>query len=91
MQWGSEYRALHERAYAECYRVLKFTGTMLVNVSDHIREFRRVYVSKWHHDTLTALGFVLVAAHFVKTPRFSFGKNHDLRTLGEYVFVFQKV
>ena len=45
MQWGSEYRALHARAYAECWRVLKPGGLLIVNVSDHIRDRKVVRVS----------------------------------------------
>lgn len=90
MQWGVEYRNIHSKAYAEAMRLLKPHGLMIVNISDHIRSFKRVYVSKWHYQTLCGLGFEYRHLHAVKTPRLAFGANSELRTACEYIFVFQK-
>lgn len=90
MQWGAAYRHKHTAIYRECLRVLKPGGLMVVNVSDHIRAGRRVYVSKWHLDTLRGLGLTLRACHAIKTPRNRFGANGQARCKVEYVFVLER-
>lgn len=90
LNWGKKYRGLHAAAYLECWRVLKPSGLMIVNISDHIRDHERVYVSKWTFDTLVDLGFQYRKCHAVKTPRMTFGANHTARTACEYIFVFEK-
>jgi tRNA G10 N-methylase Trm11 len=54
LQFGAAYCERHARAWSEAARVLKRGGLLVLNVSDHIRDGRRVYVSKWHHDMLHA-------------------------------------
>lgn len=90
MQWGAAYRHKHTAIYRECLRVLKPGGLFVLNVSDHIRAGRRVYVSKWHLDTLRAMGLTLRACHAVKTPRQRFGANGQARCKVEYIFALEK-
>lgn len=90
LQFGAAYCERHARAWGEAARVLKRGGLFLLNVSDHIRDGRRVYVSKWHLDTLRDLGLTLRACHAVPTPRNRHGANGDARCQVEYVFVFAK-
>ena len=90
MQWGAAYRHKHTAIYRECLRVLKPGGLFVLNVSDHIRDGRRVYVSKWHLDTLRGLGLQLRACHVIKTPRNRFGANARARCAAEYVFLLEK-
>jgi len=90
MQWGEAYRERHARAWSEAARVLKRGGLFVLNVSDHIRDGRRVYVSKWHLDTLRGMGLMLRACHAIKTPRNRYGANGQARCECEYVFVFER-
>lgn len=90
LQWGAAYRHKHTAIYRECLRVLKPGGLFVLNVSDHIRDGRRVYVSKWHLETLRAMGLTLRACHAIKTPRHRFGANARARCAVEYVFLFLK-
>lgn len=90
MQWSAAYRHKHTAIYRECLRVLKPGGLFLLNVSDHIRAGRRVYVSKWHLDALRGMGLTLRACHAIKTPRNRFGANGHLRCAAEYVFLLEK-
>jgi len=90
MLWGESYRATHRAIWRECLRVLKPRGLFILNISDHICAGKRVYVSKWHLDTLRALGLELERTHAVKTPRLRFGANWEKRCACEYVFVMRK-
>lgn len=91
MQWPSvKYRDLHRQAWAEVYRVLKPGGRFVLNVSDHIREGERQPVTKWHVRTILDLGFDLVEARAVQTPRQRFGANGQLRVPYESVIAFDK-
>lgn len=89
MQWGEVYRRCHVEAWQECLRVLKPKGVLLLNISDHIRDGVRQYVSRWHLVTLQTLGFRFRRAHVCKTPRNRFGANSELRTAAEYIFVME--
>lgn len=88
MQWGSAYRSLHRRVWAECRRVTTDDGFFILNISDHVRAGVVVPVSKWHHDTLVKLGFTLVREINVETPRMRFGQNADARVEHEHVWLF---
>lgn len=90
MNFGAIYCETHRSAWTECFRVLTPGGVFLLNISDHIRNGKRVYVSKWHIETLCDIGFQLNDTHTIKTPRLRYGANHDKRTACEYIFVFQK-
>lgn len=90
MQWGAAYRHKHLAIYRECLRVLKPGGLFVLNVSDHIRAGRRVYVSKWHLETLREMGLTLRACHAVKTRRMRRGANWRARCAAEYVFLLEK-
>lgn len=91
MQWTSPaYKELHESVWAECARVLEPGGVFMLNVSDHIRAGKRMYVSSWHAGTLADLGFTLVRAKVIETPRMRRGQNHELRVQGEMILVFRK-
>lgn len=88
LQWGDAYRDLHRRAWAEARRVLRPGGRLILNISDHVRAGRRMFVADWHVATLLELGFTLAAAATVDTPRMRFGANHGARVEGELVAAF---
>lgn len=90
MQWGDKYRDFHERAWAECWRVLKPTGLFVLNISDHIRAGERQPVTDWHIETLEKLGFVVLEHVKVETPRQRYGQNGAARVEYESVIRFEK-
>jgi SAM-dependent methyltransferase len=89
MQWGEPYRQVHGAAWREVRRVLVPGGLFVLNVSDHIRRRERQYVSLWHCAVLVRLGFELIDARPVDTPRMRLGDNPE-RVPFEHVFVFEK-
>lgn len=90
LQWGPEYRDLHRRAWAEAHRVLRPAGLLLLNISDHIRQFRPQGVDIWHANALGELGFTLLEQRAIATPRSKNGANRDARALCEWLLVFRK-
>jgi hypothetical protein len=89
MQWGEEYRVLHDAAWCEARRVLRPGGIFLLNIKDHIRNGERQQVTVWHLELLRDLGFRWIAQHEVSTRGLMAGANHDLRAGGEMVHVLR--
>lgn len=85
LQWGVPYKALHAAAWAEAVRVLRPRGLFVLNISNHIRGGQEMPVAEFHIRSLFQLGFHLVEATRVATPRLRFGANHDARVDGELV------
>lgn len=90
MQWGDEYRELHKLAWVQSYRVLRKGGRLVLNMKDHIRAGEKQEVTAWHIDVLMRLGFTMTAMIPVHAKGMRFGANRDLRTLHEYVIIFDK-
>lgn len=91
MHWGSKYRDFHTKAWIEAKRVIRPQGRLVLNISDHIRKKQRQFVSSWQTQALFSLGFVLVDAARVETPRLRHGANGEARTPSELVLVFDLV
>ena len=91
MQWGDEYKALHTKAWGECFRVLKNGGVFILNIKNHIRKGREVDVYGWHKSELERIGFVFVCVEEVECAGNRFGDNSQLRTGIEYVAKFIKL
>jgi len=91
MQWGDNYRNKHVVVYAECRRVLKPQGLMIINISDHIRKGEIIPVTDWHKNTILNLGFSLIKELKIETQRMGFGRNGNLRVDHESILVFEKV
>lgn len=90
MQWGIDYRELHERAWREVHRVLRHRGLFVLNIKNHVRDGRVVRVAEWHRRTIEGMGFDHVRTIRVPGARgFRFGQNHDART-PERVYVFRR-
>jgi len=90
LQWGDKYRELHEKAWAEVYRVLEPSGIMVLNIADHIRKGVRIPVSKWHVTTLAKIGILPVYSIEIPTPGNRFGENSNLRVGHESIYVLRK-
>jgi SAM-dependent methyltransferase len=91
MQWGDQYRELHNYAWQEAQRVLVPGGVMVLNIKDHVRAGVRQYVSGWHVTTLCQMGFELLYHVEVPAPGMRAGANSDLRMPAEQVYVFEKL
>jgi DNA modification methylase len=90
MQWGDDYKRLHEDVYAECFRVLKPNGIIIINMKNHIRQGVEVDVNKWHIECLVKLGFDLEKIVTVPLKGNGFGANGKVRTGVEYINMFRK-
>lgn len=91
MHWGPKYRDFHTKAWIESKRVIRLGGRIVLNISDHIRQKNRQHVSSWHTQTLFTLGFELVDAARVETPRLRQGANGEARTPAELVLAFDLI
>lgn len=97
MQWGDDYRELHERAWTEAARVLRPGGLFVLNIRNHFRTIRKgqppelQHVAEWHLECLGQLGFAIQKYHFVETPGYRFGENRELRLDGEQIISLRKV
>lgn len=98
LQWGEKYRELHRKALAEMWRVLKPPsepgamdgGLLLLNMSDHVRNYERVQVCKWWIQASHRAGFRMVHSHPILTQRMREGENNDLRVPIEMLFEMRK-
>lgn len=89
MQWGIDYRMMHEAAWKEVHRVLMPGGLFLLNISNHIREGKEVLVSEWHLSACFGIGFKLIEAVPIPTKRMRYGQNHGARVDHEWLFVLK--
>lgn len=89
LQWGPKYKEFHVAAWKECRRVLKPGGLFILNISDHIRQGRRIRVEGWHVGILVGLGFEKLETYRIDTPRMRFGQNHAARVKSEGIHVFR--
>lgn len=90
MQWGAQYKTLHEQVYAAAVACLATGGWFVLNVSNHIRQGVEVDVTSWHVEALEWLGLTQLRTYEVKTPRLRHGQNHEARVGFESVVVFEK-
>ena len=90
MQWGEKYRELHRKAWLECHRVLKSEGLFCLNISNHIRNGKEIFVTEWHIETLRNIGFSVLEHRKIETRRNRFGKNGNIRVQYESVVLLRK-
>ena len=90
IQWGRAYRELHYRAWQEATRVLASGGRFILNIKDHIRNGKRMRVTRFHELTLLRLGLQRIAHERVECPGQRHGANGNLRIGYESVLVFRK-
>lgn len=90
LQWGPKYRELHDAVWAECRRVLKPSGILVLNRKDHYRKGVIQLVTNWHAVTLLMLGFTCTARVHVPCPGQRHGANRHLRVAYESVLQFRR-
>lgn len=90
MQWGPEYRDLHERAWREAWRVTRRHGLLLLNVKDHIRRGWPQNVPEWHKRTCKRIGYALLEEVRIPAAGMRFGQNGQARIDHEMLYVMEK-
>ena len=90
LQWGKQYRRMHEAAWREVLRVLQVGGSFVLNCKDHYRDGKLQSVTIWHVDTLCSLGCTVHAWHDIPCPGMGFGQNGALRVEFESVILLVK-
>jgi len=85
-----QYRSLHRQAWAEVWRVLARDGLFVLNVKDWINRGQVQEVCAWHRETITDIGFDLVAEEQVECPGLRYGTNAEVRVPYEMVYIFAK-
>jgi hypothetical protein len=88
LQWGDKYRAFHVAAWTEARRVLSPGGLFVLNIKNHIRAGKEMFVTEWHVETLQGLGFAMLEHEKVEVPSMRFGQNGDARVKHESVVLF---
>lgn len=91
LQWPTkEYRELHEKAWAEAFRVTSPGGLILVNVKDHVRGGVVQKVADWHKAALRSVGYRITGAHQVESSGLRHGENASKRVRHEQIIVARK-
>ncbi len=91
LQWGNAYRDFHLEWLAECWRLLRDCGWLIINMSDHIRNKERQHVVDWFIEAATTTQFRHVTTIDVPTRRMRRGANGSARVEAEQVMLFRKV
>jgi DNA modification methylase len=90
MQWGPQYRIFYAQAWASVWDVMENDSDLILNVSDHYRDFERQPVEQFHLDVLADIGFTKVETKRVKTQRQKHGQNYQARVPTEGVHLLHK-
>lgn len=90
MAWGSRYKAFHTALLSTLYLNTEDGGVVILNVSDHIRNKERVHVCQWYLETILKMGWCVIGAQLVDTPRNRRGANRELRVDYEVVLGLYK-
>lgn len=89
-QWGEQYRAFHESAWAEATRVVRPGGLFVLNTKNHVRAGVVQPVTEWHVGTLQASGWRLLDRVRVAVSGVRHGANADVRVDFETVHLFRR-
>lgn len=87
-QWGRSYRRIMSDVWAECARVLKPNGLMIVNLKDHVRKGKVMPVTGWTANEITQWGLRLVHCLPVPSGSTSRWTNSNEVLSGEVLLVF---
>lgn len=88
LQWGSNYKTFHLKAWDEVRRVTKNGGFLILNMKNHIRNGVEQRVTEWHIRELREIGFSVIDLVRVSTPSMRFGQNGNTRIEYESVIKF---
>lgn len=92
LQWGDTYRDLHRAAWWHACTRLTPGGAFILNISDHIRQGARQYVTDWHLRRIVLdHGLAVEDYHRIETRRQRHGANGDARVDHEAVIVLRKL
>lgn len=87
LQWGSDYRQLHERVWQECAWLLRPGGLFILNCKDHQRDGRIQAVTGWHVRALVELGLAVIDLRTLPAAGLPFT---TAKPLSELVIAFRK-
>jgi ubiquinone/menaquinone biosynthesis C-methylase UbiE len=90
MQWGQSYKTKHVQILNEYLRVLAPGGSLVVNVSDHVRKGTIVSVVAWWEEAILDTGFEFHDYVEVPTRRMRNGENASARVGSESILVYRK-
>lgn len=88
--FGEKYKDIHQKAYKECYRVLKNGGVFILNIKNHIKNGKTVDVCSWHVYFLESIGLTVDEIVFVSCSGNGFGVNGKIRVPFELVIKLKK-
>lgn len=89
VQWGQEYRTMHEDHIAALLHCIPpgEAGLVVVNMKNHVRAGNEQLVVEWWLNMLLVRGCRLLEVTRVETPGMGFGQNSDLRAECEFLIV----
>jgi hypothetical protein len=90
MQWGPDYRDLHEAVWEQVAKVTEEGALFVLNISNHMRRFEEVDVAGWHKAIILAGPWKLIEEIPVRTPRLKHGENHQSRVAHEWIYCFRR-
>lgn len=90
MHFGDEYCKTMRDIFIECKRVLTIRGSIILNVSDFIRNGKVVPVVDFYLELMHDLGYGVTRDLQVPTQRMKFGANGKLRVDHERVIAFAR-
>lgn len=89
LQWSSEYRIAHLKAWAEARRVLRPGGIFILNCKDHIRAGEVQLVTAWHISALQEMEFTVLEWQRVPCPGMRYGQHGQARVENEDVVLLK--
>lgn len=75
IQWGPEYRRFHQAFLDAAHTCLPAGGLLIINMSDHYRNYTRQKVCRWWRQSIIDAGFQWEYGIPVRTPRNRHGEN----------------
>jgi len=75
LQWGDDYRLLHERHLRHMAGLLRPGGVLVIDIADHQRGKRRQRVTDWWEKWMRMWVGPVEERHCVEAPRWTFGAN----------------
>lgn len=94
LQWGQDYRTMHDLAWAEAWRALAPGGLALINVKNHLRKVKGAHVIQrvveYHLNAWLLHGALVEQVVPVTTPGYRNGVGRDVRVDHEVILCLRK-